>query len=233
VVTYASVRLSNAHSDAASRSLLVLTIAVVGLFACEERFSSNPPPLAAESLAPASSSNAIDELLAPSATDAGPTALGSSRALTVTICSSSPQACPATDADASAGGTYRVTFGSGRGAIRSRGQAMADLYKELRDRTSSGERLNAQSVAPGDAGGPAGGGAATRGGDSSDPIAQSALHLLDLVDGVGEVTIDVIHGRSTGCMVSLGRLATDGGAPQCLVREPERPKGRGKGGLSF
>jgi hypothetical protein len=57
--------------------------------------------------------------------------------------------------------------------------------------------------------------------------------LLDLVDGVGEVTIDVIHGRSTGCMVSLGRLATDGGAPQCLVREPERPKGRGKGGLSF
>jgi hypothetical protein len=218
----------------AMRNLPVLAVAVVGLFACEERFSSNPPPLAAESLAPASSSNAIEALLAPSTTDAGPSALGSSRALTVTICSSNPQACPASDADASATGTYRVVFGSGRGAIRSRGQAMADLYKELRDRTSSGERLNAQPVAPGDAGASAGGGSTTRGSaDSSDPIAQSALHLLDLVDGVGEVTVDVIHGRSTGCMVSLGRLAADGGAPQCLVREPERPKGRGKGGLSF
>jgi hypothetical protein len=220
----------------AMRNLPVLAVAAVGLFACEERFSSTPPPLTPETLGPAPSSNAIEALLVPSTTDAGPTALGSSRALTVTICSSSPQACPASDADAdtSAAGTYRVIFGSGRGAIRSRGQAMADLYKELRDRTTSGERLNAQSIAPGDAGAPASFGSATRGSaDSSDPIAQSALHLLDLVDGVGEVTIDVIHGRSTGCMVSLGRLAADGGAPQCLVKEPERPKGRGKGGLSF
>jgi hypothetical protein len=106
---------------------------------------------------------------------------------------------------------------------------MADLYKELRDRTSSGERLNAQSVAQGDAGARAGGGSTKGGGgDSSDPLAQSALHLLDLVDGVGEVTLDVVHGSgSHGCQVSLGRSA-DGGASRCLVQEPERPHRMGR-----
>jgi hypothetical protein len=216
------------------RGLVVLAVAVVGLFACEERFSSTPPPLAADSVAAGPSSSAIEALLAPSATDAGPAALDIARALTVTLCSSSPEACPASAPDTSGAGSYRVVFGSGRGEIRSRGQAMADLYKELRDRTSSGERLNAQSVAQGDAGARAGGGSTKGGGgDSSDPLAQSALHLLDLVDGVGEVTLDVIHGRSSGCMLSLGRLGGEGSAPQCLVKEPDRPKGRGKGGLSF
>jgi len=207
------------------RSHLLFVLALASLCGCEERFSANPPPIAPESLPPVSSSNAVDALLAPTATDAGAPAPDLSHALTVTRCSSSAQPCPASDADAS----YRVVFGSGRGAVRSRGQAMADLYKELRDRTASGERLDAETHAPGDAGGhaPVGGGASTK-ASNDDPIAQCAFQLLDLVDGVGEITLDVLHGAGVhGCQVSLGRAA-DGGALRCLVQEPERTRPAGR-----
>jgi hypothetical protein len=219
-----------AAGPSAMRCLLVPIATAVGLFACEQRFSSNPTPIGPQSFTPASSSDTIDQLIAP--TDAGLAALSSSRAVTLTVCSSSPQACPSPETDGSTTASYRVVFGSGRGELRSRGQAMADLYKELRDRTASGERLNAQSHALGDAGARAGGGWASA--DSKDPIARCALHLLDVVDSAGELTLDVLHGfGSNGCMVSLGPLAADGGATQCLVKEPERPKGRSKGGFEF
>jgi hypothetical protein len=219
------------------RSLLLVAVAVIGLFSCEQHYSSNPPSLAPESFAPASSSGAIDALLAPSTTDAGAVALDSSHALTVTICSASPLACPTSAADASAEVSYHVVFGSGRGVIRSRGQAMADLYNELRDRTASGERIDANARAPNAAGSPAPPSRVSRtkaSAGSSDAIAKCALQLLDLVDGVGEVTLDVIYGSgSSGCMVSLGRFAADGGASQCLVQEPEGPHRPGGGGIRF
>jgi hypothetical protein len=204
------------------RRLALLVLASGGLFGCEERFSANPPPIAPESLPPASSSNAVDALLAPTPLDAGVAAPDSSHALTITLCSSSAQPCPEADA------TYRVVFGSGRGAARSRGQAMADLYKELRDRTASGERLDAETHAPGASRGPAPVGGGSSKASNDDPIAQCAFQLLDLVDGVGEVTLDVVHGSgSDGCRVSLGRSA-DGGASRCLVKDPERPHRLGR-----
>jgi len=208
------------------RCLLSFAIASCALCACEERFSANPPPIAPGSLPPVSSSSAMDALFPATTPDAGGAARDSSHALTVTLCSSSAQPCPVSEADDA---SYRVVFGSGRGVIRSRGQAMADVYKELRDRTSSGERLDAEPHAPNASGPrvPTGTGSTRKPGASGDdPLSQCAFQLLDLVDGVGEVTIDVVHG-SSGCRVSLGRAA-DGGVSRCLVQEPERERRFGK-----
>lgn len=193
--------------------------------ACEERFSSSPA-IAPDSLSPAPSSSSIDALFDSVIVDAGAAAPDTSHALTIALCSSSPEPCPKAEDDVS----YRVVFGSGRGAVRTRGQAMADLYKELRDRTASGERLDAEPHAPGDGGAtPTGAGSSTKASaGNDDPIAQCAFQLLDLVDGVGAITVDVVHGsRSHGCQVSLGRTA-DGGASRCLVQEPERPRRPGR-----
>jgi hypothetical protein len=217
------------------RGFLLFAMALLGLWCCEEHVSSDPPPRAAESVS--SSPDMIDKLLGSGTADAGPVAMDSSHALTVTSCSASPQQCPASEADASAEASYRVVFGSGRGAIRGRGQAMADLYRELRDRTALGEKLGAQPRAPeaSDASTVFKGRAPKQAStENSDPIAHCAFQLLDLVDSVGEVTLDVVHGAgSSGCMVSLGKSPGDGGAVQCLVKEPERPRRPGKGGLQF
>ena len=216
-----------------SSSLLLaaaLSAAVAALFACEERFSANPPPLSPESLGPASST-AMDSLLAPLPTDAGAPVADGSHAMSVVLCSWAPDACPAGDAEAAGDGTYRVVFGSGRGAIRSRGQAMADLYKELRDRIQSGQHLDAEVHAPGDGGASL----ASRGGSTkpaasdSDPLSQCAFQLLNLVDGVGGVTLDAVHGSgSSGCKVSLGHALGDGGASRCLVRGEQSEHSPGK-----
>ncbi len=204
--------------------LAPVAVLLVGLSGCEQHFPSYPPPLAAESL-PASSSASAGAPLAAGPADAGLVAIDSSHALTVTICSSSPQPCSASETDASEDANYRVVFGSGRGAVRSRGQAMADLYQELRDRTASGERLDAETRAPGGAGEPppSAGRSPTRATEGSgDALAQCAFRLLDLVDRAGEVTLDVVHGYgSNGCRVSLGR-SSDGGTSECLIQEPER-----------
>jgi hypothetical protein len=210
-----------------SRTLaFAIVLALAAASGCEQRFSAAPPPLPPGSIPPASSSGGIDALLGPS-TDAG-AVLDVHHALTVTLCSASPQACPAAETGATTDASYLVVFGSGRGVVRSRGQAMADLYKELRDRTGSGERLDAETRIPGDAGRPngggGGGGASKPGTDSSDPLSACAFQLLDLVDGVGEVTLDVVHGTgTTQCKVSLG-----GSGSRCLVKAPERehPFGR-------
>ncbi len=210
---------------------LRFAVALVGLFDCEQRFSSTPV-LAPD---PAPSSSAVDALLAPRTTEGRPPA-DSSHAMAVTLCSSSPEPCPASDGDASAGATYLVVFGSGRGVVRSREQATTDLYQELRNRMSAGERLDVEPRAPGAAGTPI---ALTDSwttkatAASSEPLAQCAVHLLLLVDRVGAVALDVEHGvGSTGCQVSLGHATSDGGTSQCLVQEPERshsllPQGRG------
>jgi hypothetical protein len=213
---------------------LVLALAIHGLFGCERRAYSDPPPALAES--PASSANSFEALFGPSPADAGAAVTDSSHAMTVTLCARSPEACGAPEAGTS-DGSYRVVFGSGRGGIRSRGQAMTDLYEELRNRTSLGQRLDAEphTVSLPDASGAPRARSTTKvtpGG--SDPIIQCAFRLLDLVDSAGEVTLDRIHGAgSRGCLVSLGGSVGDGGASQCLIDEPERPRPRDRGGLSF
>jgi len=214
------------------RVVLAFALALVGAAACEQRFSSDPPRLAPESSTPAPSSGRVDPILGPSAADSVAVSQNQSHAMAVIFCSAGQASCPTSEADASPDARYRVIFGSGHAEIRSRGQAMADLYKELRDRTSAGERLDAEARAPGDAGGRAVAGDRTRKSEeSSDALSQCAFHLIDLVDGVGEVTLDVIRTAGVqGCMVSLGGSVSDGGAAQCLIQAPERPKRAGGGG---
>ena len=215
----------------------LLTIALVaGLLACEQRFSSSPPPLAPGGHAPTSPA-AIDALLAPATRDAGPAAHDSFHAMTITLCSASPEPCPPSEERASAEASYRVGFGSARATIRSRGQAMADLYKELRARTEAGDRLDAETRAPGHSGAPAAAGpgpTTAPSGDSSDPLTQCAFHLLDLVDGVGEVTLDIVHESGLAdCTVSLGNSPGGHGGSQCLIKAPGRPHPPASGGLNF
>jgi hypothetical protein len=208
----------------------------LAIFSCEDRFSSKPPPLAPESFTPSAQSNAPPS---PSPLDAGPSAAHDSfHMMTITLCSASPQPCLASDGDASANVTYRVIFGSGRATIRSRGQATADLYNSLRDRATSGEQVDVEVYAPGDAGSPAalGSSSSAQMPSGSESIAHCAFRLMGVVDGVGEITLDVIHEfGSSECSVSLGRFARDAGASQCLIQGPERSRrpGSRKGGGQF
>jgi len=156
--------------------------------------------------------------------------------MTITVCSAIPQPCSLSDGDASTSASYRVVFGSGRATIRSRGQVTTDLYNELRDRTTSGEEVDVELHAPGDAGAPAGLGgslSAQKMPSGSESLARCAFRLVDLVDSVGGVTLDATHEfGSSGCSVSLGRLAADTSASQCLIQKPEhsRRSGGRKGG---
>jgi hypothetical protein len=212
------------------RLVFVVVLAAVGVGACEQRFSSNPPPLAPGSITPAPSGGG-DPIFGPSSAEQPAVAKNPSHALTVTFCSTGLPTCPASEVDASPEARYRVLFGTGHAEIRSRRQAMTDIYQELRDRTSAGERLDAEARAPGDAGAPTAVGDRSKTSTStSDALSQCAFHLLDLVDGVGEVTLDVVHAYGVhDCTVSLGG-AGDGGSGQCLIQEPERPKRPGRGG---
>ena len=212
-----------------ARLICVASLALAVLVGCEQRFSSTPPAVGPESPA-ASSSDPLDALWIHGVTDAGTAAADASHALTVTLCSSSPEPCPTTEG-APSEATYHVVFGSGRGVVRSRGQAMADLYKELRDRISSGERLVAEVLARGDGGMPLGlaGGASPKASSDADAISACAFHLLDLVDGAGGVVLDVVHGSGPGgCSVSLGRGPADAGLSRCLVKGPEGAKRTGR-----
>jgi hypothetical protein len=183
-----------------------------------------------------SSTGSLDALFTPNLPDAGGslTAQTPTHVITITRCSAS-QSCPPPTGDDPADATYRVVFGAGQGTVRSRSQAVADLYKELRDRTQAGQRLDAEFYARADAGTRVAG-SAPRGMSGNDALAQCALHLLELADGPGEVAIDVVHpAGDDNCMVSMGRVATDAGASQCLVQQPERERrpGGGRGGFSF
>lgn len=205
-------------------SITLLVVALSGVAGCEQRFSSDPP-LVPEGPAPGpSSSSAIDALFAPIA-DAGATTSDSSRAMSIVSCWTNASGCR--EGDASAGGTYRVVFGSGRGEIRSRSQAMADLYEELRNRTTAGDRLVAEVRAPGDAGATpapgAGKATTTTASSSGDPISRCAFRFLDRVDEIGEVDIYVDHRSGPGgCSVLLRR--SDTGSSECLVQPEQSPR---------
>jgi hypothetical protein len=212
---------------------VALAAALAGLCACEQSVSAEKPPVAPAATNPASSSNAPP---APPVAEERPVA-ATFHALTIAACVSHPSACSTSEMAASPDSVYRVAFGSGHGTLRSREQATADLYTALRDRMGAGERLDAEPHVSGDAGAGSIDGAsiARAGADCSDSLAKCALHLLELVDTVGTVTVDVNHGRgqSTGCVLSLGPLVAGAGSSECLVRDAEHPRGRGRGGLQF
>ncbi len=216
------------------RRLLLPAAGLAALLHCEQRFSSSPPVMAPEIGAGAASSGALEALLSPPGVDAGTAPAPLSLALTITLCSASSVPCLSPD-DASTDASYRVVYGSGRAEIRSRGQAMTDVYKEVRDRLASGERLEAVPRAPRGAGGAFSASTASASKASteegSDATTRCAFHMLDLVDGGNEVTLEVApRFASTGCLVSLGRPQGDAGAPHCLIAEPERPNRGGRKG---
>ncbi len=150
--------------------------------------------------------------------------------MTVTLCSASAQPCEVPEGGTSDDEAYRVVFGSGRAEIRSRGQAMTDLYKELRDRTTAGERLAAIPRAPRPSGGAfttSAGASAKASGGEGDDITRCALHRLDRAEGGGEGGLSRRRRcAGTGCIVSLGRPGGDAGMPQCLIKEPDRPNNK-------
>ena len=153
--------------------------------------------------------------------------------ITVTLCPREEAGCrgmPPVNGErggGSGGGTpaYRVSFGSGAGALRSRDQAVADLYREIRDRTGLGGHLAAEArhlaLSPTDAGSGAGGGPHAR-TPGSDPLVDAAFQLIEAVDTEGQVTVDAARGRADCKLSLLAAGATDGGAGRCVIREPSR-----------
>ncbi len=146
--------------------------------------------------------------------------------LTITLCSRDSRSCRlAQPGDAPLLG-YRVSFGGSVGTLRSREQALADLYRELRDRTGFGTRLAAAAhhveqtlvdaaiVEPGAPARPSTSG--------QDPLVEAAFDIMEAVDTEGRVTVDVAHGGTT-CKVSFAAHDSDAGSGRCLVKGPARP----------
>lgn len=196
---------------------VLLSVACVGPIPTAE----TPSPVASSE---APSTDAPDASHAPTA---------AFHSITVTLCSRDCEACQR--APSTGGGTpYRFAFGSSVGTLRTREQVIADLYRELKNRTSAGTNLAAAAhrlEAPSDGGrfDPGGTGPVTPG---TDPIVDAAFQLMEAVDGQGEVTIDVAHGK-LGCKLSFNLLDTDAGGRRCLIvdtsrpspQEPEGPRG--------
>jgi hypothetical protein len=209
-------------------ALLVLAVPpLAALAACEQRYSGDAPA-AAPSNAPASpdpvSSSGLAAVLALGATDASAVTVSFDHAMIVTNCAWPSHPCAGLESAGPDEGSYRVVFGSGHGSVRSRGQAMSDLYRELRDKTSAGQRLDIEARNPIAGGGvvpPSG----VHPGGGDDPITRASFVVLSLVDNLGEASVDALYNAGADpCVISVGRAVTDAGTPPCLVREPERPK---------
>jgi hypothetical protein len=209
-------------------ALLLLALPPFALLAaCEQRYSGDAPA-AAPSSAPVTSdsSNAsgLAAVLALGATDASAVKLSSDHAMIVTNCAWPSHPCAGLESAGPDEGSYRVIFGSGHGSVRSRGQTISDLYREMRDKTSSGQRLDIEARNPTADGGvvpPAG----AHGGGGDDPISRASFVVLSLVDNLGEAVVDALYNSDADqCVISVGRAVADAGAPPCLVRAPERPK---------
>lgn len=145
--------------------------------------------------------------------------------ITVTLCARDREACQRAQSTGTADPTYRVAFGSGVGTLRSREQALADLYRELKSRTGAGTHLAAaprrleRPLADGSAGPAPPPRPASAG---SDPLVDAAFQLIDAVDTQGAVTLDIAHGRPD-CKLSMAGEETDAGARRrCLIVEPNR-----------
>jgi hypothetical protein len=216
-------------------------VALAGLSHCGGPNAAHPQPSAPASDPDPSGATSLEAILGQGAADAGTPGGRVSRVLTVTRCLVSATPCQPEKGEVALRDSYHVVFGSGRGAVQSRLQVEAELYNELRYRTSSGEHLNARVRYAADGGAvpraPVTKAAASKddkpGGEESLP--HCAQELLDLVDDAGEVTVDVLHGDGAStCMVSLGELSADGTRPRCLVAAPERGVAPSrKGGIPF
>ncbi len=162
--------------------------------ACEDlsRPAEAPPPLSIDSMprAPAPVASAAPAAESPAADIGDAGALlddGAPHAARVTLCAIDIGGCrhaspslPVPD------GSYRVVFGRGAGLVRTRAQAMAELYKELRDRTEDGEHLEARPYHIGDP--PpdletAARRSPSRAGD--EPLVEAAFQLMSAVDRDG------------------------------------------------
>lgn len=228
------------HESAVRWSLLAIlgAGAVVALStACEEGSSladAPPPSIASMPRAPepiASASPSAPPASIDDASDAGEEAAPpideGHHAVLVTACSADRRGCRRAQAGSRVDeAAYRVSFGRGPGSVRTRGQAMADLYKEIRDRTQGGESLAAEAHRLGDP--PA------RTDDSSrahhvadDPLVEAAFQLMDEVDRAGELTVDAVSNqRGIPCRVSLDTGSSDAGISRCLVEAPATSTGR-------
>jgi len=153
--------------------------------------------------------------------------------MTVLRCSLAPTACAEVARPGDLAGSYRVSFGSSPGGVRSREQAVSDLYRELRDRTSLGSRLITASRRPEPITARTEAAEAPThprpSGGSSDPIVEAAFDLIESVDEAGEVTVDVAH-DSSSCKIALVQAASgvapepgDTGHRRCLLKGAERP----------
>jgi hypothetical protein len=203
-----------------------LLLVLLGIAACAEGYSAGAPVGAS---APESTPNSVDALFAP-LPDAGPSTHGARRALVITRCLAGGVGCPPLDDDAApAETTYLIAFGSSPGTIRSRGQAWATLHAELRDRTSLGERLDAEPRALGDGGLLDDEDLPHERKETGDKLSSAASQIMRAVDSRGEVAIVVLpQWGATDCEISMGPPAPDGGAGRCLVEAPPRPTRPGR-----
>jgi hypothetical protein len=200
-------------------------LAALALGACEDgmtRAEAPPPSLDTMPRAPAPAASAPAPESQPVAdVDGGAPADTSYHAVLVTICAVDKRACLlAQGSPTPEDSSYRVVLGRGVGAIRTRGQAMADLYTEMRARTGAGGHLMATPHHIGEP--PANLAASPRSrAAADDPLVEAAFNLMEAVDRDGEVTIDAAPSVSAGgCKVAVGSLEADAGAARCLVGAP-------------
>ncbi len=209
-----------------SASKLVLGCALAASVACE-----SAPPRAPVASAPAPSSG---EVVLP---------VRAFHTITVAQCAREGAACDHATAGAPPGPAYVVAFGTSGGSTRSRDQAMADLYRELRDRTVNGTHLVARPhplpASPSADGSPAAADDAqaktSKSSDDTEPLVQAAVALMKLVDKEGEVTIDRTSANSE-CKVALADADVpdaSAGVANCFLKD-ERPRSApGRGGLTW
>ena len=204
-----------------------LALAILAPMACEDQMmpAEAPPSPATMPRAPQlAASGATTETAAVEIADAGTLADESRHAVIITTCSIDRNGCllaqPSSPPDDS---SYRVVFGGGVGAIRTRTQAMADSVQgdprtePLPARTSRRRLTTSAILLP-----------ARRGPrrlhawvPGTTPSSRRPSSSWNAVDRDGEVTIDSLPMRGPRtCKLSIGPVAVDAGEIHCLVKAP-------------
>jgi hypothetical protein len=124
---------------------------------------------------------------------------------------------------------YLVAAGSGRGTLRTREQALTDVYQELRDRTQFGSHLvvrplrlpvpEAGMLPTGGEGSPG----KPRGGE---PLIAAAFRAMATVDAEGGVTVDEDHAPGN-CRVTIAEGDADAGVSSCAFEDESHSRGIG------